>query len=196
MKKLMILAMLISVPTAFAQEKPKVNPGIYAHFETSMGNFAAELFEKDAPMTVANFIGLADGTKDWKDPRTGATMKGKHYYDNLVFHRVIENFMIQGGDPLGDGSGGPGYNIKDEFKLKHSPEGTLAMANTGRPNSAGSQFYITVAPFQSGDGSYTVFGQVVNGMDVVKAISHVKTGDRDKPLTPVVIRKVTIERVK
>ena len=195
MKKLLLIAMLLAVPAAFAQEK-KLNPGVYAHFETSMGNFTAELYEKDAPITVANFIGLAEGTKEWKDPKTGQMVKGKHYYDGLIFHRVIDGFMIQGGDPTNTGSGGPEYNIKDEVKLKHK-DGALAMANTGRPNSAGSQFYITVAPQPGLDAqnSYTVFGQVIEGLDVVKAIGKVKTS-AERPVTPVTIKKVTIERVK
>jgi cyclophilin family peptidyl-prolyl cis-trans isomerase len=198
MKKLLTIAMLLAVPSVFAQEKPNLNPGVYAHFVTSMGNFTAELFEKDAPMTVANFIGLAQGTKDWKDPKTGQTMKGKPFYDGLIFHRVIDGFMIQGGDPTGTGSGGPGYSIKDEVKLKHGNEGALAMANYGTPNTAGSQFYVTVAPYAYGDqsGVYTVFGHITDGIDVVKTISKVKTGAQDRPLTPVVIRKITIERVK
>jgi len=162
-----------------------------------MGNVTAELFEKDAPVTVENFIGLAEGTKEWKDPKTGAAVKGKPLYDGLIFHRVIDGFMIQGGDPAGNGTGGPGYKIKDEIKLKHDREGTLAMANAG-PNSAGSQFYVTVAPQPALDNAhaYTVFGHVISGMDVVKAIGKVKTGPNDRPVTPVVIKKVTIERVK
>ena len=191
--------MLLVVPAAFAQEKPKLSPGVYATFDTSMGTFTAELFEKDAPVAVENFIGLAEGTKEWKDPKTGATMKGKPLYDGLIFHRVIDGFMIQGGDPLGNGTGGPGYKIKDEIKLKHDKEGTLAMANSG-PNSGGSQFYVTLTA-QAGAGldaqhAYTVFGHVVSGMDVVKAIGKVKTGANDRPVTPVVIKKVSIQRVK
>jgi peptidyl-prolyl cis-trans isomerase A (cyclophilin A) len=195
-KILLIFAMLVTIPTAFAQEKPKLNPGVYANFETSMGNFTCELFEKDAPITVANFIGLASGTKDWRDAK-GATMKGKPLYDGLIFHRIIDGFMIQGGDPAGNGTGGPGFAIKDEIKLKHEKAGTLAMANAG-PNTAGSQFYITVAPQPGLDQAhaYTVFGQVVSGLDVVLAIGHVKTGANDRPVTPVVIKKVSIERVK
>ena len=197
MKKLLICTMLLVVPAVFAQEKPKLNPGVYATFQTSMGNVTAELFEKDAPVTVENFIGLAEGTKEWKDPKTGAAVKGKPLYDGLIFHRVIDGFMIQGGDPAGNGTGGPGYKIKDEIKLKHDREGTLAMANAG-PNSAGSQFYVTVAPQPALDNAhaYTVFGHVISGMDVVKAIGKVKTGPNDRPVTPVVIKKVTIERVK
>jgi peptidyl-prolyl cis-trans isomerase A (cyclophilin A) len=195
MKKLLLLALMATAATAFAQET-KLNPGVYAHFETSMGNFTAELYEKDAPITVANFIGLADGTKEWKDPKTGQAVKGKHFYDGLIFHRVIDGFMIQGGDPLGNGTGGPGFRIKDEIKLKHDREGTLAMANSG-PNSAGSQFYITVAPQPGLDAqrAYTVFGQVISGVEVVKAIGKVKTSN-DRPVTPVTIKRVTIERVK
>jgi len=200
MKKWMILAiaMLLVVPAAFAQEKPKLNPGVYANFETSMGNFTCELFEKDAPITVANFIGLADGTKPWKDPKTGKMVTGKHFYDGLIFHRIIAGFMIQGGDPLGNGTGGPGYNIKGEVKRLHGAEGALAMANSGSPDTAGSQFYVTVAPYAYGDQTrgYTVFGQVVSGMDVVREISKVKVNADNRPLTPVVIKKVSIERVK
>ena len=196
-KKFLILTILLAAPAMFAQEKPNLKPGVYATFQTSMGTFTAELFEKDAPITVANFIGLAEGTKDWTDPKTGAVMKGKPIYDGLIFHRVIDGFMIQGGDPAGNGSGGPGFKIKDEIKLKHDTEGTLAMANAG-PNTAGSQFYVTVAPQPGLDSAhaYTVFGHVVSGMDVVKAIGKVKTGAGDRPVTPVVIKKATIERVK
>ena len=197
MKISLIFAMLLVVPAAFAQEKPKLNPGVYANFETSMGNFTAELFEKDAPITVANFIGLASGTKDWKDPKTGTMMKGKPLYDGLIFHRIIDGFMIQGGDPAGNGTGGPGFAIKDEIKLKHEKAGTLAMANAG-PNTAGSQFYVTVGPQPGLDAqrAYTVFGRVVSGLDVVLAIGKVRTGAGDRPVTPVVIKKVSIERVK
>jgi peptidyl-prolyl cis-trans isomerase A (cyclophilin A) len=168
--------MLATVPAAFAQEKPKLNPGVYANFETSMGNFTCELFEKDAPITVANFIGLAEGTKDWKDPKTGATMKGKPLYNGLIFHRVIEGFMIQGGDPLGNGTGGPGFNIKGEVKRLHGNEGALAMANSGSPDTAGSQFYVTVAPQPGLDAQrmhYTV--SVRSSVDwIVLAIGKVK----------------------
>jgi peptidyl-prolyl cis-trans isomerase A (cyclophilin A) len=197
MKISLIFAMLLTVPAAFAQEKPKLNPGVYANFETSMGNFTCELFEKDAPITVANFIGLAEGTKEWRDPKTGTTMKGKPLYNGLIFHRIIDGFMIQGGDPAGNGTGGPGFAIKDEIKLKHDKAGTLAMANAGA-NTAGSQFYVTVAPQPGLDSqrAYTVFGQVVSGLDVVLAIGKVKTGAGDRPVTPVVIKKVSIERVK
>jgi peptidyl-prolyl cis-trans isomerase A (cyclophilin A) len=164
-----------------------------------MGNFTAELNEKEAPLTSANFAELAAGTKEWTDPKTGQKQK-KPYYDGLTFHRVIDGFMIQGGDPLGTGTGGPGFTIKDEYNnLNHSKVGTLAMARTGAPDSAGSQFYITVAstPFLDGQKPpYVVFGQVVEGLDVVLAIGKVPTGSQDRPQTPVVIKKVKIERVK
>jgi peptidyl-prolyl cis-trans isomerase A (cyclophilin A) len=176
-----------------------LKPGLYAHFETSLGNFTAELNEKEAPITVANFMGLANGTLEWTDMRTGEKHK-KPYYDGLIFHRVIDGFMVQGGDPSGTGMGGPGFNIKDEYNsLKHDKAGTLAMARTTLPDSAGSQFYITVAPQPGLDGGrppYVVFGYVVEGVDVVLNIGHVPTGPGDKPLKPVVMKKIRVERVK
>src|SRR6185436_11584109 len=124
-----------------------MKPGLYAHFETNQGNFTAELNEAEAPITVANFTGLAEGTVEWTDPKSGKKEK-KPYYDGLIFHRIIDNFMIQGGDPLGQGIGGPGYTIKDEYNsFKHDKAGVLSMARTGAPDSAGSQFYITVVPY-------------------------------------------------
>lgn len=170
---------------------------MYAHFETTMGNFTIELFELQAPQTVANFIGLAEGTKEWKDPRTGQTIKGKPYFDDVIFHRVIDGFMIQGGDPTGTGAGGPGYRFPDEFNplLKHNKEGILSMANAG-PNTNGSQFFITLVPTPFLDGKHAVFGQVVAGMEVVKKIGKSPTTKPgDKPVTDVVMKKVTIERV-
>jgi peptidyl-prolyl cis-trans isomerase A (cyclophilin A) len=176
-----------------------LKPGLYARFETSMGNFTAELNEKEAPITSANFAGLASGEKEWTDPRTGQKQK-KPYYDGLTFHRIIDGFMIQGGDPLGSGTGGPGFTIKDEYNnLNHRQVGTLAMARTAQPDSAGSQFYITVAPTPQLDGvrpPYVVFGQVIEGVDIVVNIGHTPTGPGDRPLTPVIIKKVTIQRVK
>jgi peptidyl-prolyl cis-trans isomerase A (cyclophilin A) len=163
-----------------------------------MGNFTAELNEKEAPITVANFVGLATGEKEWTHPGTGQKQK-KPYYDGLGFHRIIDGFMIQGGDPLGTGTGGPGFTIKDEFNnLKHDDAGTMAMARTGAPDSAGSQFYITVAPTPFLDGRpvapYVVFGKIVEGLDVVLKIGKTPTMPGDRPVTPVVINKVTIER--
>jgi peptidyl-prolyl cis-trans isomerase A (cyclophilin A) len=189
-------------------DKPtnKLKPGLYAHFQTSMGKFTAELNEKEAPGTVENFAGLASGTKEWTDPKTQQKQK-KPYYDGLTFHRIMgtrrippDGFMIQGGDPLGNGTGGPGYGIKDEYNnLKHDRAGTLAMARTGAPDSAGSQFYVTVTATPQLDGGrppYVVFGYVIEGVDVVKKIGEVPTDPNDKPLTPVIINKITIERVK
>ena len=176
-----------------------LKPGLYARFETSMGNFTAELNEKEAPIASANFAGLASGEKEWTDPKTGQKQK-KPYYNGLIFHRIIDGFMIQGGDPLGNGTGGPGFTIKDEYNnLNHKNVGTLAMARTPQPDSAGSQFYITVVPTPQLDGGrppYVVFGQVIEGVDVVVAIGKVPTGPGDRPLTPVVIKTVKIERVK
>ncbi len=197
MRKLLIFALLLVVPAAFAQEKKKLRPGTYAHFETSMGNFTVELYERQAPNTVANFIGLAEGTKEWKDPKTNQVLKGRRYYDGLIFHRVIDGFMIQGGDPTGTGSGGPGYRFADEFypQFKHNKEGMLSMANAG-PNTNGSQFFITLVPTPFLDGKHSIFGQVVDGMDIVKKIGKTKTTKPgDRPVTDVVMKKITIERV-
>jgi peptidyl-prolyl cis-trans isomerase A (cyclophilin A) len=204
MKQWFVFALLLVTPAVFAQEKKKLNPGVYALFETSMGNFTCELYQRQAPETVANFIGLAEGTKDYKDPRGGQATKGKPYYNGVIFHRVIENFMIQGGDPTGTGTGGPGYNIRDEIArdLTFDREGRLAMANTGRPNSGGAQFFVTVAPVTQLNGGYTIFGQVVDGMDVVKKISQVEKkaqpgspSEKSRPVTDIVLKKVTIQRI-
>jgi len=203
MKRILILAVLLTVPAAFAQERRKLNPGIYARFETSMGSFTCELLQFQAPNTVANFIGLAEGTKEWRDPRTGTAMKGRRFYDNTRFHRIIDRFMIQGGDPTGTGLGDPGYRFNDEINkaLRHDREGRLSMANSG-PNTNGSQFFITLGPTPALDGRYTMFGQVVEGIEVVRSIGKVPTvvppGGREKssPVKPVVLKKVTIERIR
>ena len=165
-----------------------------AHFHTTLGDFTVELFETQAPKTVANFANLADGSKEWKHPKTGESHK-KPFYDGLVFHRIIEGFMIQGGDPLGQGFGGPGYQFPDEFHpdLRHDRAGILSMANAG-PNSNGSQFFITLAPTPHLDRKHSVFGRVVEGLDVVEKIGRVQTDRNDRPVTPVVMNKVTIER--
>ena len=168
---------------------------VLAHFTTTEGAFTVELFEKDAPKTVANFVGLADGTKEWTDPKSGAKMK-KPFYDGLIFHRVIPNFMIQGGDPLGTGTGDPGYKFADEFGSgrKLDKAGILAMANAG-PNTNGSQFFITLAPTEWLNGKHTVFGEVVQGMNVINKIGATKTTKPgDKQVTPIVIQSVKIER--
>ena len=168
---------------------------LLAHFTTTEGNFTIQLFDQEAPKTVANFIGLAEGTNEWTDPRTGKKGIGG-YYNGTIFHRVIDGFMIQGGDPLGQGTGGPGYKFADEFHptLKHTKAGTLSMANAG-PNTNGGQFFVTLAPTPWLDNKHSVFGEVINGMDVVKKIgSTATTKPGDRPLKPITIQSVTIER--
>jgi peptidyl-prolyl cis-trans isomerase A (cyclophilin A) len=169
-------------------------PGTYARFVTSEGNFTIRLFDQEAPKTVENFVGLAEGTKQWSDPRTNQKVQTP-YYAGTIFHRVIAGFMIQGGDPLGQGIGGPGYNFADEFhpKLRHNKAGMLSMANRG-PNTNGGQFFITLAPTPHLDDRHAVFGEVVDGMDVVSRIGKTPTGDRDRPVKDIVIQTVTIER--
>jgi len=171
------------------------SPGTYAIFETSQGTIVARLFEKEAPKTVENFIGLAEGTKEFTDQSTGRKTK-KNFYDGLVFHRVIPQFMIQGGCPQGTGSGGPGYKFADEFhpSLNHSKAGKLSMANAG-PGTNGSQFFITVAATPWLDSKHTIFGEVVEGQDVANKISNLPRDSKDRPKTPVVLEKVRIERV-
>ena len=166
----------------------------YARFVTSEGTFTVRLFEQEAPNTVANFVGLAEGTREWTDPRTHQAV-AKPYYDGVVFHRVIDGFMIQSGDPLGTGTGGPGYTFADEFngKLRHDKPGMLSMANRG-PNTNGGQFFITLAPTPHLDDRHSVFGEVVEGMDVVRTIGSTRTDGRDRPLKDVVIQTLTIER--
>jgi peptidyl-prolyl cis-trans isomerase A (cyclophilin A) len=169
-------------------------PGVYAQFVTSEGNFTARLYDDHAPKTVENFVGLAEGTKEWSDPRTNEKVK-KPYYDGGIFHRVIDGFMIQGGDPLGQGLGGPGYTFPDEFhpELRHSKAGVLSMANRG-PNTNGGQFFITLGPTPHLDDRHSVFGEVVDGMDVVRKIGSTRTGERDRPVNDIVIKSITIER--
>ena len=171
-----------------------MNPGTYALFDTSEGSFMIRLFDKEAPNTVANFIGLAEGTKEWKDPQSGESKKAP-FYNGVSFHRVIEGFMIQGGDRLGTGTGGPGYKFGDEFHpaLRHSKAGILSMANSGA-NTNGSQFFITLGPTPHLDNRHSVFGEVVEGMDVVKRIGSVPTRN-DRPVKPVVINQITIKKV-
>jgi len=169
--------------------------GTYAIFETSQGNIIVRLLEKEAPKTVENFIGLAEGTKEFIDERTSQKQK-KKYYDGLIFHRVIPQFMIQGGCPRGDGRGGPGYTFGDEFhpSLKHSKAGKLSMANAG-PGTNGSQFFITAAATPWLDNKHTIFGEVVEGQDVADKISNLPRDSSDRPRTPVTLQKVRIERV-
>jgi peptidyl-prolyl cis-trans isomerase A (cyclophilin A) len=168
---------------------------VQAHFETSDGNFTVRLFEEEAPNTVANFVELVEGTKEWTDPRSGSKVK-KPYYNGLIFHRVIDGFMIQGGDPLGTGTGGPGYKFADEFspKLRHDKPGLLSMANAG-PNTNGGQFFITLVPTPWLDNRHSIFGEVIEGMDVVQKIGKTPTSKPgDRPLKPITIRTVAISR--
>jgi peptidyl-prolyl cis-trans isomerase A (cyclophilin A) len=192
-----LIAFAINGTDVVAQKDSKLKPGTYAHFTTSEGKFTVQLFDKEAPKTVENFVGLAQGTKEWIDPKTGEKVK-KPFYNGLIFHRVIANFMIQGGDPLGTGTGGPGYKIPDEFSSGRKLEkaGILAMANIGQPNTGGSQFFITLAPTPWLNGKHTVFGEVVEGIDVVNKIGETKTAKPgDRPVKPIVMQSVTIQKV-
>jgi peptidyl-prolyl cis-trans isomerase A (cyclophilin A) len=163
-----------------------------ATFKTSLGTFKVNLFADKAPRTVANFVGLAEGTKEWTDPKTRQKV-ARRFYDGLVFHRVIDGFMIQGGCPLGTGTGDPGYRFADEFGpgLLHDREGLLSMANAG-PNTNGSQFFITLAPTPWLDSRHAIFGEVIEGMDVVRTIGKTPTGAQDRPVKAVVMESVTI----
>ncbi len=164
--------------------------------DTSMGRITCQFFQRQAPLAVANFIALAEGTKDWTDPATGKKQHNKPLYDGTVFHRVIPNFMIQGGDPAGNGTGDPGYAFADEFdpNLGFDQPGRLAMANSG-PNTNGSQFFITTVPTEHLNQHHTIFGQCdASGLLVAQSIALVQTDRNDKPVTPVVLKKVTIVR--
>jgi peptidyl-prolyl cis-trans isomerase A (cyclophilin A) len=178
-----------------ATASPAIVPsGPTVVFDSSMGRMVCKLFSKEAPNTVANFIGLATGTKDWTNPATHEKEHGVPLYNGTTFHRVIPGFMIQGGDPIGDGTGDPGYMFNDEIVpgLTFDVPGLLAMANSG-PNTNGSQFFITEAPQPSLDGNYSIFGQCDDSaVSVVKAIARVDRDPSDKPLTPVTLNKVTI----
>jgi peptidyl-prolyl cis-trans isomerase A (cyclophilin A) len=185
-----------AAPPAPAQsETPTpLAPGLYATFQTSMGNIVCKLYDKEAPIAVRNFVGLARGTKTWTDPKTHRPVR-RPLYNGTVFHRVIPDFMIQGGDPKGDGTGSPGYTFKNEDnQFKFDIKGVLAMANAGRDTN-GSQFFITVAPYPSLNGDYTVFGQVIQGQEVADAISKVPRDSNDRPLTPVKLVRVTIQHI-
>lgn len=167
---------------------------VYADFDTTLGKFRVTLFVDRAPQTVTNFIQLAEGTVAWRNPLTGKD-ETRPYYDGLLFHRVIDGFMLQGGCPKGEGTGGPGWQFADEFHptLRHSKPGILSMANSG-PGTNGSQFFVTVAPTPHLDNRHSVFGEVTEGLDVVMAISKVPVDKSDRPRTPVNINKVTIVR--
>jgi peptidyl-prolyl cis-trans isomerase A (cyclophilin A) len=179
--------------TAAALTRPN---GATVVMDTSMGRITCQFFQRQAPKTVANFIALAEGTRDWTDPVTNKKQHNKPLYNGTIFHRVIPEFMIQGGDPIGTGTGDPGYQFEDEFdpNLGFDVPGRLAMANSG-PNTNGSQFFITEVPTEHLNHHHTIFGQCdATSLDVVKAIARVPANGENKPLTPVVLKKVTIVR--
>lgn len=200
------LAALLLWPavTTLAQDAPAaaelpadckdLEDGLYARMQTNNGVMVLRLDYEYAPETCANFVGLAEGTKSWTDAASGRSFK-KPFYDGLTFHRIIKDFMIQGGCPQGNGMGGPGYKFKDEFhpELRHDGPGVLSMANAGR-NTNGSQFFITLAPTPHLDDKHSVFGHIVKGQDVLTKLGAVATGAGDKPVQPVVLERCTIVR--
>ncbi|MEA1785089.1 peptidylprolyl isomerase [Arenibacter sp. GZD96] len=188
---LVIYATTLALIGCKTSQHPELGDGIFANIETNKGAIILKLESEKTPLTVANFVALAEGN----NPFVSDTYKSKKYYDGLIFHRVIKDFMIQGGDPTGTGSGNPGYKFKDEIhdSLSHHKAGILSMANAG-PTTNGSQFFITHKETPFLDGRHTVFGEVVDGMDVVDSIANVKIGERDKPITDVVMNQVLIIR--
>jgi peptidyl-prolyl cis-trans isomerase A (cyclophilin A) len=195
------LGLLALLAGAFAQTPPAApaaaparKPGLYATINTTQGAITVRFFEKEAPITVKNFVGLARGTKAWRDPKTGQMVK-RPLYPGTIFHRVIPNFMIQGGDPTGTGMGDPGFTIPDEFSadLKFDVPGRLAMANVGKPHTGGCQFFITEVPTPHLNGLHTIFGQVVEGQDIVTKIAHVPAV-QNKPRVPVRITSIVFKR--
>ncbi len=188
--KLTLIVLLGVLIYSCSSQYPDLEDGLYAEFKTSEGDFVTELYYQQTPMTVGNFVALAEGNHPEVDER----FQGKKYYDSIIFHRIIDGFMIQGGDPDGSGQGGPGYKFADEFdsELQHE-KGVLSMANAG-PKTNGSQFFITLAPTPHLDGLHSVFGKLVVGESVVDSIGKVETGSRDKPVNDVVIETVNILR--
>ncbi|WP_394741091.1 peptidylprolyl isomerase [Natronococcus roseus] len=167
---------------------------VTATLHTSEGDIEVELYDERAPRTVDNFVGLATGGKEWTDPETGEEVEGEPLYDDVVFHRIIDGFMIQGGDPTGTGRGGPGYQFDDEFheELRHDDAGVLSMANSG-PDTNGSQFFITLDAQPHLDDRHAVFGKVTDGMDVVREIGDVETDANDRPREDVVLESVSVD---
>ncbi len=188
--KLLLLTIII-MSMSCKEEYPNLEDGLYARFNTNYGDFVAQLYYDKAPMTVGNFVSLAEGT----NPKVNEEYKGQKFYDSLIFHRVMKDFMIQGGDPLGSGRGGPGYKFPDETKpeLKHDTLGILSMANSG-PNTNGSQFFITHKATPWLDGKHTVFGKVKEGFNIVDSIANVETAGANKPVEDVVINTIEIIR--
>jgi peptidyl-prolyl cis-trans isomerase A (cyclophilin A) len=190
-----VAGLLIGMSLGFAAETAEKKGPTYATFKTSMGDIVVLLFDDKAPKTVANFVGLASGTREWLDPKSGEKVK-RPLYNGTIFHRVIPGFMIQGGDPVGNGTGGPGYRFEDEFHpdLKHSKAGILSMANAG-PNTNGSQFFITHQATPNLDGRHSVFGEVIKGQEVVAAIANVPRDPKsNRPFTDVVLKEIVITR--
>lgn len=195
------LAVLIAIAalapsfTAAAEKSGDLPNGLYAVFTTSEGVFTAKLYEKYTPKSVENFVGLATGTKAWRDPQSGA-MVNRPMYDNITFHRIIRDEMIQSGDPTGTSAHNCGFTIPDEFLigLTFNTGGKLAVANSGQPNSGACQFFITTGPVTRWNGNYTIFGEVVSGMPVVQAINHAPLVG-DKPVNPARLISVRIQRV-
>lgn len=175
----------------------RTKPGMYAVFHTNHGELVCVLFPEKAPETIANFVGLAEGTKAWTHPRTGEEKEGARFYDGLIFHRVIPNFMIQGGCPLGTGTGGPGYKFGDEFhdSLKFDRPGRLAMANAG-PGTNGSQFFITEVPTEWLNNKHSIFGQLIAGDDVVRKMARLPQSRSNKPNEDVLLERLEIVRVE
>ena len=195
LKKLLFVGLLLLwVGNGSAAEPVDKKGPLYATFNTGMGDIVVQLFDDKAPKTVANFVGLATGSKEWTDPKTQEKVK-RPLYNGTIFHRVIPGFMIQGGDPLGNGTGGPGYRFEDEFHpdLRHTKGGILSMANAG-PNTNGSQFFITLAPTLHLDNRHSVFGQVVKGEEVLVAIGNVARSRNDRPNKDVILKEVVITR--
>jgi peptidyl-prolyl cis-trans isomerase A (cyclophilin A) len=180
--------------TTVAEENLGLGKGLYAVFETTLGEMICRLEEEKVPETVRNFVGLATGEKEYIDPKTNEK-SNEPFYDGTVFHRIIKDFMVQGGDRLGQGTGGPGYRFQDEFDstLKHKGPGILSMANAG-PNTNGSQFFITLIPTPWLDGKHAVFGELVKGENVLKDLGKAVTGPMDRPRENLVIKKLRIVR--
>jgi peptidyl-prolyl cis-trans isomerase A (cyclophilin A) len=189
------LCILLFVTLASAQNPPALKPGLYAVFNTSEGAITARLYDKYTPRTVANFVALAQGTKPWLDPKTGAMVR-RPLYENITFHRVLPGEAIQSGDPTGTSAHNCGVTVVDEVLpgLRFSAPGRLALANNGNPDSGGCQFFITAQQMPLWDGKYTIFGEVVAGLDVVSKISHMPVHG-DKPVDPVKLIHVSIQRI-
>lgn len=190
-----IVGLISFAALAFAQNPPALKPGLYAIFNTSEGTFTAMLYEKYTPANVANFVALAEGSKPWRDPKTGDMVR-RPLYENITFHRVIPGVAIQSGDPTGTSAHNCGITVHDEILpgLRFSGPGRLAVANSGNPDSGGCQFFITDQAMPQWDGKYTIFGEVVIGKDVVSKISHAPVHG-EKPVDPVKLTSVTIERI-